>query len=188
MRWMRAAVLASLAFKAIVLGAWWWGSVARAERAGAAEPAGEGKSEAAVPDDLLARSRGFRDLLEAVKQRGQELDQREQELASRTATLEALQKAITEQAARAVPAPAPSTGPTPSGGEPPRPAASGASVVKVYENMKAEEAAPILDRLDDATARSILVRMKERQVAAILGAMNRDRAVALTKALAAGQQ
>jgi flagellar motility protein MotE (MotC chaperone) len=50
--------------------------------------------------------------------------------------------------------------------------------------MKPEEAAPILDRLDDATATSIFACMKERQVGAILALMNKDRAVALTKALA----
>jgi flagellar motility protein MotE (MotC chaperone) len=52
--------------------------------------------------------------------------------------------------------------------------------------MRPEDAAPILDRLDDATARSVLGCMKERQIGAILAAMAKDRAVALTKLLAAG--
>jgi flagellar motility protein MotE (MotC chaperone) len=63
--------------------------------------------------------------------------------------------------------------------------ADGMSIGKVYEAMTPEEAAPILDRLDDATLRAVLGRMRERQVAVILAAMNPDRAVAVTKAFAA---
>ena len=46
-----------------------------------------------------------------------------------------------------------------------------------------QEAGPILDHLDDTTAAVILGRMKEKQIAAILAAMNRERAVQLTKVL-----
>ena len=52
--------------------------------------------------------------------------------------------------------------------------------------MRPEEAAPIIDRLDDATATRIFGCMKEKQIGAILAAMNRERAVAVTKALAGG--
>ena len=48
------------------------------------------------------------------------------------------------------------------------------------------EAAPILDKMDDSTVKGILGTMKERQIGAILAAMNRDRAVAVTKVLAGG--
>src|SRR5207237_919192 len=74
MRWVRAGLLAGLAVKAVIVGAWWCTSVAHAERLVA---------EASVAPDLFAKSRGFRELLEAVRQRGEELDRREQALATR---------------------------------------------------------------------------------------------------------
>jgi len=91
MRWVRVGVLAGLAVKAVILGAWWWTSVARAERPVA---------EAPVAPDLFARSRGFRELLEAVRQRGEELDRREQALATREAAVKALEQALAETAGR----------------------------------------------------------------------------------------
>ena len=63
----------------------------------------------------------------------------------------------------------------------------GVAVTKIYQSMRPEEAAPIIDRLDDATATRIFGCMKEKQIGAILGAMNRERAVAVTKALAGGE-
>ena len=171
MRFARALVLAGLAFKVVVLGAWWWEVVRPAYAAKGAEGAG-----AEVPGDLLGRSRGFRDLLEAVRQRGAELDQREQAVAAREAALKTLEKTIADEVARleslTKTAGGPGAGPT------------GVGVTKVYESMKADEAGPILDRLDDATATAILSRMKEKQIGAILAAMNKDRAVQLTKLLA----
>ena len=186
MRVIKALVLIGLGFKVMVLGLWWWDSVAHAERPAKAPEAAESAS-AIVPGDLLARSRGFRDLLDAVRQRGAELDEREQAIKARTAALDALEKTVAEEVARlealvgkgAASAPIEAAAPAPGAGV-------GVGVTKIYESMKAEEAAPILDRLDDATAKAILARMKEKQIGAILAAMNRDRAVALTKALAAG--
>ena len=186
MRVIKGLVLMGLGFKVMVLGLWWWDSVAHAERPAKAPEAAESAS-AIVPGDLLARSRGFRDLLDAVRQRGQELDEREQAIKGRAAALDALEKTVAEEVARlealvgkgAASAPIEAAAPAPGAGV-------GVGVTKIYESMKAEEAAPILDRLDDATAKAILARMKEKQIGAILAAMNRDRAVALTKALAGG--
>jgi hypothetical protein len=175
----RAVVAAGIAAKIALAGAWWWTSVARAEKTGAGGPG--------VAVDLFERSRGFRELLAAVEQRGQELDRREQAVAEREAALKALEAALGDQVAKLEPAPAAGAAP----GAPrdaAAPAANGGPcgvvVTKVYQSMKPEEAAPILDRLDDATATSIFACMKERQVGAILALMNKDRAVALTKALA----
>ena len=104
---------------------------------------------------------------------------------ARAAAVDALEKTVAEEVARLEALVggkgAPAT-------EAAAPAAAGvaADITKIYESMKAEEAAPILDRLDDATATAILGRMKQKQIGAILAAMNRDRAVALTKALAGG--
>jgi len=189
MRVIKGLVLVGLGFKVMVLGFWWWGSVAHAERPTKATEAAD-SSESVVPADLLARSRGFRDLLDAVRQRGQELDEREQAIKARAAALDALEKTVAAEVARLetlvgakAPAPTPAEAAAPV---PARDGGPGVGVTKIYESMKAEEAAPILDRLDDDTAKSILARMKEKQIGAILAAMNRDRAVALTKALAAG--
>jgi flagellar motility protein MotE (MotC chaperone) len=172
MRIVRTIVLAGIVLKVALIGSWWW-SVTRpayAAREGA-DPSPD------LPSELLERTRGFHDLLDAVRQRGADLDQREQSVAAREATLKALEKTIADEVTRlesltksATPASSPGGAPT-------------VGVTKVYESMKAEEAAPILDKLDDATALGILGRMKERQVGAILAAMNRDRAVELTRAL-----
>ena len=190
MRVIKGLVLVGLGFKVMVLGLWWWDSVARAERPAKTLEAAADSTEAIVPGDLLARSRGFRDLLDAVRQRGQELDERERAIKSRAAALDALEKTVAEEVARLeglVGAKGPAPAPVEAGAPvPARDAGLAVGVTKIYESMKAEEAAPILDRLDDATARAILARMKEKQIGAILAAMNRDRAVALTKALAAG--
>ena len=177
MRWMRLWLVASLLTKAVVLGAWWWASVGDADRAGAAEgPAGD----AGVPSELLARSRGFRELLEAVRQRGADLDRREREMAARETALRTLEQTLGQGAPDAKAAPAPAA----AAAVPEAPPPCNPAVTKVYQNMKPEEAAPILDRLDDETTRAIFACMKEKQIGAFLAAMNKDRAVALTKVLA----
>jgi flagellar motility protein MotE (MotC chaperone) len=167
-------LVTGLAGKVALLGAWWWTSVARAEN-----PA-HGVSAARVPPELLERSRGFRELLAAVEQRGRELDRRERAVAAREAALNALAATLGEQIARLEPGTAPgSGGGAVAGGRP-----CGVTVAKIYQSMSPEDAAAILDRLDDATATSIFAGMRERQIAAILALMDHDRAVALTKALA----
>jgi len=189
MRFVRAAVLMSLASKLIVLGAWWWGAIDWTERpaiaaeAKGAEAKGGDKGPATVAPDMLAESRGFRELLEAVQKRNADLDQRDQAMASRQATLRTLEKTVGDQVAKLEALTKPAGGkPGEALGAPPP--GSPAGVTKIYESMKAEEAAPILDKMDDATVKGILGSMKERQIGAILAAMNRDRAVAVTKVLA----
>ena len=165
MRWLRLSVVAGLVLKGSIIGVWWWTSVARAER-----PA---PAESGVAPDLFEKSRGFRDLLEAVRHRGEELDRREETLAAREMALRALEQTVADEAARL--------------DEPAAPTAAvgcGVAVTKIYQSMRAEEAAPIIDRLDDTTAKAIFGCMKEKQIGAILAAMKPERAVALTKALA----
>jgi len=169
MRWVRVGLLAGLAVKAVIVGAWWWTSVARAERP---------LAEAPVAPDLFAKSRGFRELLEAVRERGEELERREQALATREAAVKALEQALGETAGRIEAG----GGGAPSGES----TGCGVAVTKIYQSMRPEEAAPIIDRLDDATATRIFGCMKEKQIGAILAAMNRERAVAVTRALAGG--
>jgi flagellar motility protein MotE (MotC chaperone) len=183
MRVIKGVVLLAFGIKVMVLGLWCWDSVAHAERP--TKGADAVSETALVPADLLARSRGFHDLLDAVRQRGQELDEREQAVKARAAAVDALEKTVAEEVARLEALVGGKGGPAPAGEAAAAPAVA-ADITKIYESMKAEEAAPILDRLDDETAKAILGRMKQKQIGAILAAMNRDRAVALTKALAGG--
>ena len=57
-------------------------------------------------------------------------------------------------------------------------------VTRIYENMRPEEAAQILDQLDDETLRVVFARMEPKQIGSIVAAMSRERAVAFTKTLA----
>src|SRR5438034_10882890 len=92
MRWVRVGLLAGLAVKAVLVGTWWWTSVARAERPVA---------EAPVAPDLFAKSRGFRELLEPGRQRGEELDRRGQALATREAAEKTMEQALPGPTGRA---------------------------------------------------------------------------------------
>lgn len=192
MRTFKTIAVIGLLLKAVVVGVLCTDRVARAS----AEPAGKAKGEsarsasAAVPADVLARSRGFREMLDAVERRSGVLDQREQAVATREASLKALEKTLADEIARldaqggrAAAKAAPGAAAT--AGAAPAPTTGGAAVTKIYESMKPEEAAPILDKLDDATVKAIFGHMKEKQIGALLAVMNRERAVALTKALAA---
>jgi flagellar motility protein MotE (MotC chaperone) len=188
MRIARLVVMLGLGVKLLVLGAWWWNAVAPAYAAKGGESTSAAGTE--VPGDLLARSRGFRDLLEAVHQRGVDLDQREQAVAARESALKTLEKTIADEVTRLEGLTRPAGGAAApaaaDGSVSPLPAAGGVGVTKIYETMKPDEAGPIFDKLDDATATAILGRMKERQIGAILAAMTRDRAVQLTRLLSHG--
>jgi len=148
-------------------GAWWQDAVVAA--AGAT-------SAPTRPAPEVCDAHGFRALLEAVQQRAEDLDRREQDVAARQASLTAVRRAVAAELVR-LEGVAKSLGIGDAG-------AGGTSIAKVYETMSPEDAAPLLDRLDDATLRAVLGRMRDRQLGAILAAMSPDRAVAITKALA----
>ena len=57
------------------------------------------------------------------------------------------------------------------------------SVVKAYEVMPPEDAAPRLSALDDATALLIMSRMKSKKAGAVIALMEPRKAAALTKSL-----
>lgn len=197
-RWLRTLVIASLLVKVGVWGAWWAAPVAaESARPAPVDAAALAKApNAGLPAALLEQSRGFRELLDAVAKRQDELTAKEKALAEREAGLSQLEKAVAEQVTRlealtgtAAPAAAEKGAAARAPGTPGAAPAQGAGdrvaeITRIYESMKAEEAAPILDKLDDETLRTILGRMKERQIGAILAAMSRDRAVSFTKVLA----
>jgi len=56
-------------------------------------------------------------------------------------------------------------------------------LAKVYEGMRAEEAAPIISELDDQTIVDVFLQMNERRVARILGVMPVDRATEIAQRL-----
>ena len=63
-----------------------------------------------------------------------------------------------------------------------------ASLVKIYEGMKAKDAARIFNTLDMKVLLSVLVRMSERKSAPIIAAMNDERARTVTILLAEQKQ
>jgi len=118
-----------------------------------------------------------RGLVERLERRQRELDARELELEARAATLRALERAVTGAVARRE-----STGA--DGSAPGTSCRLRGGVTKIYEQMRAEQAAAILDRLDDETLRIVFASMDVRRIGAILAEMSRERAVAFTRTLA----
>jgi flagellar motility protein MotE (MotC chaperone) len=62
------------------------------------------------------------------------------------------------------------------------------SLVKIYENMKPKDAAPIFDQLDMPILLDVIERMKEAKVAPILALMSADRAKSVTEELASRRE
>jgi flagellar motility protein MotE (MotC chaperone) len=149
---------------------------AGAEAAPAAPPSAAGHGATAASGDVKS-------LLEALAKRQAELDAREKAVAAREEKLALYEKDVTEKVAQLE-----QVSKTLKEDLRRSSAASddaAQSLAKVYGAMKPAEAAPILDQLDDATTLRILSRMKEKQVGEILPFMKRDRAVLLTRSLAA---
>jgi len=172
MQILAVVVAMSVAAKLVGLGALLQQTAVAAPEA--PRPAAAADAESGGPCDEAAS--GFRDLLTTVHAQADDLARREADLKAREASLGALKRAAAAEVAR-LEGVAKTLGITGGPG-------TGLAIAKVYESMRAEDAAPILDRLDDATLRMLLGRIRERQVGALLAAMNRDRAVAVTKALA----
>jgi flagellar motility protein MotE (MotC chaperone) len=59
-----------------------------------------------------------------------------------------------------------------------------AALVDVYQRMRAKDAAEVFDGLDDATLVQVASRMRQANLAEVMGRMNTDRARALTQMLA----
>jgi flagellar motility protein MotE (MotC chaperone) len=138
--------------------------------------------KSARSDAPAAKSLEARSLLDAVARRQAELDAREEELNNRDERLKLFEKDVTTKIAaleeiekRLAPRVKASNAAGDSAAE---------SLAKVYGAMKASEAAPILEQLDEATVLRIFGRMKEKQLGEILPLMNRDKAIGLTRSLA----
>jgi flagellar motility protein MotE (MotC chaperone) len=165
--------------------------------AGTAKP-GEAKPAAVKPPDVKAvapqaaegggaaeagKGQEPRAMIEAITHRQAELDARERELTGREEHLKVYEQDVTAKIASLeeiekrlqVRAKAASAA-IDSAAE---------SLAKVYGAMKPQDAAPILERLDESTVLTIFGRMKEKQIGEILPLMSKEKAIALTQALAA---
>ncbi|MEO6027543.1 MAG: hypothetical protein ABIR79_11810 [Candidatus Binatia bacterium] len=150
--------------------------------AGVTATASVGDVKSAGAASGIAARPDVRGLLDALEKRQIELDRREREIASKEERLSLYEKDVTAKVASleeiekrlSVRAKA-ATQAVDSAAE---------SLAKIYGTMKPDAAAPILDRLDDLTVLTIFRRMKEKQVGEILPLMSRERAIALTQALA----
>lgn len=161
----------------------------------AAEPAPaqeERESEGApVPgDDLPLEASGLSrseiEILQDLRHRRAELDEREKEAALREQLLAATERRIDKKIAElgeieekiaALVA-----------GHEEREDAKIASVVEVYQKMKPKDAAPIFQRLDLTIQTAVAIRMKEAKMAAVLAEMDPEAAKLLTTELATRTQ
>ena len=164
---MRTTIWCAFVLGVAILGGWW---ASRAAATGA-EPRSEAPAIAGAGDE------GFRKLLDEVRRRTADLDQREREVTERGAALESLEEAVAESLAGGT---VHAAGDAVGDGS----CRLRGGVTRIYENMRPEEAAQILDQLDDETLRVIFTRMEPKQIGAIVAAMSRERAVAFTKTLA----
>jgi flagellar motility protein MotE (MotC chaperone) len=150
---------------------------------------GDGPSAAFASD-----SQGLRTLFEAVRRRDAELAEREAELARRETALKVAAtdldgkirhlEALTGKVTGVAPEPAgapPQAGAAAPAAPPAN--ASMAELGKIYGAMKAEEAAPLFDRLDSEIVYQIFRQMKQRQISSVLPLMDPEKAVALTERL-----
>src|SRR4051794_8194410 len=123
---MRTTIWCAAVLGVAIFGGWW---AARAAATGA-EPRTQAPANVAAtmnPDDT-----GFRKLLDEVRRRSAELDQREREVMERAAALESLEEAVAESLS----------------GSPARASVEDVGgcrlhggVTRIYENMRPEEAA-----------------------------------------------
>ena len=184
---LRAALAFVLGARLVVLGLWGHAALAssgpaRGAGSASAAPADARGAPPAADAPAAAERPQVRTLLEAVRRRQAELDAREHELAAREerlrvyeqdvtakiAALEEIEKRLAPRAKAAVAAAD----------------ASAESLAKIYAAMKPADAAPILEKLDEATVLTIFARMKEKQVGEILPLLSRDKAIGLTQSLA----
>jgi len=163
---------------------------AAGEDSAVAEDGAEGEENARPPVDLAARPEPVKaqsaDVLEALADRRKSLDARENDVAMREKLLAAAEARIDEKIAELK---------TLKGqidtvfkAEETEGDAKYDSLVKVYENMKPKDAAAVFERLDMAVLLELLERMNERKLAAIMAAMDPERAQAVTVELATANE
>jgi flagellar motility protein MotE (MotC chaperone) len=145
----------------------------------AAEPAPVFADE---PFDPQTMTKADYELLQQLAKRRAELEQREQDLADRAAMLEAVQQQISTKVGEQQKLKADIEKLAGSGQD------AGSikyrRLVKIYESMKPEEAARILEKMDGEVLLEVVTRMGERRLAPILAQMDPLKAQAITVAMA----
>lgn len=148
-------------------------AAAQEKAAGAASPgAPDVQSLSPGVDRLLAELRGreaeLRERERSLERRERSVDEIEARLERRIGQLEALRQQIEERIASW----------SAQGGEPVD------DLARVYGAMPPEKAAGLLEELELDLAVQVMGEMKRKQSAAVLAAMNRERALALSRRLA----
>jgi flagellar motility protein MotE (MotC chaperone) len=163
--------------------------------AGEKAPASTTGAKAAAPreapatpkaEPLLTLSAGDIPVLQSMQERQAHLDAREQQLVKREEELRVLQQQVEEKLSRLT------TLRKEVGALFEEKEAFDEKrfehLVKVYEGMKPEEAASLVERLSEDTAVKMLFRMKDKKVGQILGFVKPEVAVKLSEHLAAQRQ
>lgn len=134
------------------------------------------------PFDPQTMTKADYELLQQLAKRRAELDQREKDLADRAAMLEAVQQQISTKVGEQQKLKADIEKLAGSGQD------AGSikyrRLVKIYESMKPEEAARILEKMDGEVLLEVVTRMGERRLAPILAQMDPLKAQAITVAMA----
>ena len=122
------------------------------------------------------------ELLQQLSKRRAELDQREKDLADRAAMLEAVQQQVTTKVGEQQKLKSDIEKLT--GGGQDAGSMKYRRLVKIYELMKPDEAARILEKMDGEVLLEVVTRMGERRLAPILAQMDPLKAQAITVAMA----
>jgi flagellar motility protein MotE (MotC chaperone) len=167
------------------------GTAASAEPASEAAPAAEPVEQAAIepvpaaadePFDPQTMTKADYELLQQLAKRRAELDQREKDLADRAAMLEAVQQQISTKVGEQQKLKSDIEKLT--GGGQDAGSMKYRRLVKIYESMKPDEAARILEKMDSQVLLEVVTRMGERRLAPILAQMDPLKAQAITVAMA----
>lgn len=143
----------------------------------AAPPAPPAEPPPPTPDQLAERA-----LLESLRGRRAELDQREQALAAREMVQQAAERRLTQRIEELATLQQRLEGLQRQAGE--REEAGWRQMVKLYEGMRPRDAAAIFNELEMGVLVQVVDRMREAKAAPVLGAMQPDRARLLTTELA----
>lgn len=136
----------------------------------------------APPPGSRVPTRGMADLLDSVARRQADLEAREKRLTEREQQLALYEKDVSSKLGELEKA----QGKLQAQADEARASSKEAadSLAKVYAAMKPADAAPILDKLDDATVLRIFKGMRAKQIGEILPLMSSEKAVVLTRSLA----
>lgn len=137
---------------------------------------------AVEPFDPQTMTKADYELLQQLSKRRAELDQREKDLADRAAMLEAVQQQVTTKVGEQQKLKSDIEKLT--GGGQDAGSMKYRRLVKIYESMKPDEAARILEKMDGEVLLEVVTRMGERRLAPILAQMDPLKAQAITVAMA----